>query len=301
MRYNKYEQKFARIGIIKYKINVKKVVKIMDRIDNLLVAKGLFESRQKAKYAIENKCVYVNEVLVEKSSKTFDENCKIEIKNQVLPFVSRGGLKLDKAIKNFGIILKNKICIDIGASTGGFTDCMLQNGAKKVFAVDVGHGQLDKSLLKNSKVINLEGTNIKEIEAKNLEKVDFISIDVSFISLTNVLDKAHDLLNNEGEIVALIKPQFEAGKEYINKNGVVKNKKIHIKVIEKILSYSNSIGFVVDKIDYSPIKGPAGNIEYLMHFCLNENNVKANYLDIGTLINSVVNEAHEKLNKNSEV
>lgn len=267
----------------------------MDRIDNLLVSKGFFASRQKAKYAIENKCVYVNEVLIEKCSKTFDENCKIEVKSQALPFVSRGGLKLDKAIKKFNITLKNKVCIDIGASTGGFTDCMLQNGAKKVFAVDVGHGQLDKSLLENPKVINLEGTNIKEIDSKNLEKVDFISIDVSFISLTNVLDKAHNLLNNEGEIVVLIKPQFEAGKEYINKNGVVKNKKIHIKVIEKILNYSNSIGLVVDKIDYSPIQGPAGNIEYLMHLYLNKNSTKIDYLEIKNLINSVVEEAHKKL------
>ncbi len=165
-----------------------------ERIDILLVKRGYFETRQKAKYAIENKCIYVKDKLVEKTSKVFSEDCKIEVKKQVQEFVSRGGLKLDKAIKVFSISLTNNICIDIGASTGGFTDCMLQNGAKKVFAIDVGHNQLDNKLKNDERVVNLEGTNIKNINSKDFEKVDFISIDVSFISLTNVLDKAYELL-----------------------------------------------------------------------------------------------------------
>ncbi len=269
----------------------------MDRIDNLLVSRGYFESRQKAKYAIDNKCIYVNNVLVEKSSKTFDEDCKIEVKGETLPFVSRGGLKLDKAIRVFGISLKDKVCMDIGASTGGFTDCMLQNGAKKVFAVDVGHGQLDKSLQADSRVVNLEETNIREIDIENFEKVDFISIDVSFISLTNVLDIAHNLLKHNGEMVILIKPQFEAGKEYINKNGVVKDAKVHAKVIEEIVFYSNSIGFKINEIDYSPIKGPAGNIEYLMHLSLNESCMKIDYFGIRDVIKELVDKAHKELNR----
>lgn len=269
----------------------------MNRIDNLLVLKGYFETRQKAKYAIENKCIYVNDTLVEKCSKVFEDDCKIEVKGETLPFVSRGGLKLDKAIRVFNISLKNKICIDIGASTGGFTDCMLKNGAKKVFAIDVGHGQLDKSLLEDSRVINLEGTNIKEIDIENFEKVDFISIDVSFISLTNVLNIAYKLLKDSGEIVILVKPQFEAGKEFINKNGVVKDKKIHMKVIEEIVFYANSLGFKINKLDYSPIKGPAGNIEYLMHLQLNTTSLKIDYFGIRDEIKNLVDKAHKDLNK----
>ena len=165
-----------------------------ERIDILLVKRGYFETRQKAKYAIENKCIYVEDKIVEKTSKVFSEDCKIEIKNETLRFVSRGGLKLDKAIKAFSISLIDNICVDIGASTGGFTDCMLKNGAKKVYAIDVGHNQLDKSLKNDKRVVNLEGTNIKNIDTKNFIKVDFIAIDVSFISLTNVLDKAYELL-----------------------------------------------------------------------------------------------------------
>ena len=165
-----------------------------ERIDSLLVKRGYFETRQIAKYAIESKCVYVEDKLVEKASKVFSEDCNIEIKKETLAFVSRGGLKLDKAINVFHVLLSNNICMDIGASTGGFTDCMLKNGAKKVYAVDVGHNQLDKNLKNDERVINLEGTNIKNINTKDFEKLDFISIDVSFISLTNVLDKAYELL-----------------------------------------------------------------------------------------------------------
>lgn len=265
-----------------------------NRIDNILVNRGYFETRQKAKYAIENKGVYVNDILVEKSSKNFEEDCKIEVKEEILPFVSRGGLKLDKAIKVFNINLKSKVCIDIGASTGGFTDCMLQNGASKVFSIDVGHDQLAEKLKEDKRVINLEGTNIREIDVKKIEKADFISIDVSFISLTNVLDKTYELLKDKAEIMVLIKPQFEAGKEFINKNGVVKDKKVHTRVIEKIVLYANSLGFKISKLDYSPIKGPAGNIEYIMYMEKSSNS-KIDLFSIREIIKKVVDKSHKEL------
>ncbi len=265
-----------------------------DRIDSILVKKGYFSTRQKAKYAIENKCIYVDDKLVEKPSKIYDENCKIEVRGQTLQFVSRGGLKLQKAVEVFKLNLNNRICIDIGASTGGFTDCMLQKGAKKVYAIDVGHEQLDETLKNDERVINLEGTNIKNIDINQFEKVDFISIDVSFISLTNILDKAYKLLKEDGQIVVLIKPQFEAGKEYINKNGVVKDKKIHQKVIEKVILYSSSLGFKIINLDYSPIKGPAGNIEYIV--CMTkENNPKIDLFSIREQIRNTVEKSHKEL------
>lgn len=265
------------------------------RIDNLLVDKGFFLSRQKAKYAIDNKNVFANGKLIEKSSKMCDENATIEIKGDTLKFVSRGGLKLDKAIKVFNIDLTNQICMDIGASTGGFTDCMLQNNAKKVYSVDVGHNQLDEKLLNDNRVINLEGTNIKELNIQDFEDIDFISIDVSFISLTQVLDRAFSLLKYDGKIVILIKPQFEAGKEYINKNGVVKDKRIHERVIEKILIYSNSLGFNIKQIDYSPIKGPAGNIEYLVYMVKEQNKDKMDLFRMREKIKDLVDKSHKEL------
>lgn len=265
-----------------------------ERIDNLLVKKGYFNTRQKAKYAIENKNVYVNGELTEKSSKIFEENSNIEIKGETLPFVSRGGLKLDKAINIFNIDLQNKTCIDIGASTGGFTDCMLQNGANKVYSIDVGHNQLDEKLKIDKRVINLEGINIKKIDTKNFEKADFISVDVSFISLVAILDKVSELLKLHAEAVLLIKPQFEAGKEHINKNGVVKDKKVHCKVIEKIVLYANSLNLKFLQLDYSPIKGPAGNIEYIVH--ISKINIQ-NKLDLFTLREIIKNIVEESQNK----
>ncbi len=264
-----------------------------DRIDNILVEKGYFPTRQKAKYAIEGKCVYVNDILIEKSSKVFEDNCKIEIQGETLPFVSRGGVKLDKAIREFKISLQDKECMDIGASTGGFTDCMLQNRAKTVYAVDVGHNQLDEKLENDKRVVNLEGINIKEVNVEEFKKVDFISTDVSFISLTNVLDKAYQLLKAKGEMVALIKPQFEAGKEFINKNGVVKDKKAHLKVIEKVALFANSLGFKIKQIDYSPIKGPAGNIEYIIYMKKEEE--KLDLFKLRENIKTVVEKAHKEL------
>ena len=233
----------------------------MKRIDCLLVEKKHFSTRQKAQYAIKQKCISVEGELVDKPSKMVEEGSKIEIKGEVLPFVSRGGLKLQKAIEVFGISLQGKIAMDIGA----FTDCMLQHGVRKVYAIDVGHGQLVDSLKEDKRVVNLEGTNIKEVSEEKIEKVDFISIDVSFISLTQVLEKSHQLLKENGEMVVLIKPQFEAGPEALTKNGIVKDKKIHAKVIEKIMLYASSLGFTIQSLAYSPIKGGNGNIEYLLY------------------------------------
>jgi 23S rRNA (cytidine1920-2'-O)/16S rRNA (cytidine1409-2'-O)-methyltransferase len=266
-----------------------------ERIDNILVRKGYFSTRQKAQYAIENNCIYVENKLITKSGKIVDENSDIEVRGETLPFVSRGGLKLEKAINTFKINLQGKVCIDIGASTGGFTDCMLQNGANKVFAIDVGHNQLAESLKNDSRVINIEGINIKEVDASKIEKVDFIATDVSFISLTQVLDKAYELLKDNGEMIALIKPQFEAGEEFVNKNGVVKDKKIHTKVIEKIMLYASSLQFEISNIDYSPIKGPAGNIEYLLWLKKNKSNF--NLLYKREKIKQIVEKAHKELKK----
>ncbi len=264
-----------------------------ERIDNLLVKKGYFTTRQKAKYAIQNKNIYVNNILVEKVSKLVEETANIEIIGEVLPYVSRGGMKLAKAIQVFGIKLNGKTCVDIGASTGGFTDCMLQNGAEKVYAIDVGSEQLDESLVNNPKVINMENTNIKEISTDNFKNIEFISIDVSFISLTQVLENAYKLLDNSGEIVILIKPQFEAGQENINKNGIVKSAKIHMKVIEKILLFSDSLGFKILGIDYSPIKGSAGNIEYLCY--MKKENDKIDLFKARNIIKQTVENAHKQL------
>lgn len=266
-----------------------------DRIDSILVKKAYFETRQKAKYAIENHCIYVEDTLIEKSSKMVEEESKIEVRGQALPFVSRGGLKLDKAIKIFQIYLQEKTCMDIGASTGGFTDCMVQNGASKVYALDVGHDQLAKTLREDKKVINLEGTNIRDIKIQEFEKMDFVATDVSFISLTQVLDKAYELLKEKGQMVALIKPQFEAGPEFINKNGVVKDKKVHAKVIEKIMLFASSLGFEIVGLEYSPIKGPAGNIEYLLYLKKKQSNFML--FQAREQIKQVVETAHKELKK----
>ena len=244
-----------------------------ERLDIILVKKQYFTTRQKAKYEIENGNIYVNGKQVIKTSQIINYNDTIEIKGQTLKYVSRGGLKLEKAINTFGITLKNKICADIGASTGGFTDCMLKNGAQMVYAIDVGHSQLSEELIKNKKVINLEGMNIKELDTSSIEKLDFISSDVSFISEIYVLPKIYELLKIKGKAVVLIKPQFEAGSGNLNKNGVVKNIKIHQKVIQNIVMFANKIGFKIIDVTYSPIKGPAGNIEYLLYIEKNENNL----------------------------
>ena len=228
-----------------------------DRIDVVLVNKKYFQTRQKAKYEIEKGNVYVDGKQITKTSKIINYESNIEIKGEILKYVSRGGLKLEKAINKFSIVLKDRICADIGASTGGFTDCMLQNGAVKVFAIDVGHGQLDWKLRQDERVVCMEKTNIRYVQPEDLgEPIDFSSIDVSFISLTKVLLPIRNYLKENGEIVALIKPQFEAGREKVGKKGVVREKSTHIEVIEKVTDYAVSIGFEVAALEFSPNKGP---------------------------------------------
>lgn len=236
------------------------------RLDVLLTEQGLQESRQKAQATIMSGLVFVNGQRVDKPGTAVPNDAKIEIRGNTLKYVSRGGLKLEKAMAEFPIELNGCICGDIGASTGGFTDCMLQNGARKVFAIDVGRGQLDWKLRQDERVVCMEKTNIRYVVPEDLgEPIDFSSIDVSFISLTKVLLPIRNYLKDDGEIVALIKPQFEAGREKVGKKGVVREKSTHVEVIEKVTEHAVSIGFKVKALEFSPIKGPEGNIEYLVH------------------------------------
>lgn len=237
-----------------------------ERLDVLLVKRNLAESREKAKAVIMAGCVFVDGQREDKAGTTFSPDVNIEIKGHTLPYVSRGGLKLEKALANFDVDVTGKVCTDVGSSTGGFTDCMLQNGAVKVYAIDVGRGQLDWKLRQDPRVVCMEKTNIRYVTPEDIgEPVDFSSIDVSFISLTKVLEPIRNYLKDDGEIVALIKPQFEAGREKVGKKGVVREKSTHREVIEKVTDYARSIGFDVLELDFSPIKGPEGNIEYLVH------------------------------------
>ena len=237
-----------------------------ERLDVLLVKRNLASSREKAKAIIMSGNVFVDGQREDKAGTSFSEEVKIEVRGNALPYVSRGGLKLEKAMKNFDVSMEGKVCTDVGSSTGGFTDCMLQNGAVKVFAIDVGHGQLDWKLRQDERVVCMEKTNIRYVQPEDLgEPIDFSSIDVSFISLTKVLLPIRNYLKENGEIVALIKPQFEAGREKVGKKGVVREKSTHIEVIEKVTDYAVSIGFEVAALEFSPIKGPEGNIEYLVH------------------------------------
>lgn len=237
-----------------------------ERLDVLLVKRNLVESREKAKAIIMSGCVYVDGQREDKAGSTFIESAEIEVKGVTSKYVSRGGFKLEKAVEQYGVALDGKVCMDVGSSTGGFTDCMLQNGAIKVYAVDVGTNQLAWKLRQDERVISMEKTNIRYVELEHIgEQMDFISIDVAFISLTKVLIPVKNLLKLHGEIVCLIKPQFEAGREKVGKKGVVREQSVHVDVIQKIVTYAVSIGFRVINLDYSPIKGPEGNIEYLLH------------------------------------
>ena len=237
-----------------------------ERLDILLVDKGICTSRERAKTNIMAGLVFVDGQRVDKAGEKVNIDADIVFKGEELKYVSRGGLKLEKAMNEFNISLKDKVCMDIGASTGGFTDCMLQNGARKVFAIDVGRGQLAWKLRNDERVVCMEKTNIRYVTPEDLgEHIDFSSIDVSFISLTKVLLPIRNYLKDDGQIVALIKPQFEAGREKVGKKGVVREKSTHYEVIELVLSYAVSIGFKVLALDFSPIKGPEGNIEYLVH------------------------------------
>ena len=239
-----------------------------ERLDVLLVEQGYASSREKAKAIIMSGNVFVNGQREDKAGSTFDpaKIRQLEVKGNQLKYVSRGGLKLEKAVSCFGLDLKNKVCMDIGASTGGFTDCMLQNGAAKVYSIDVGHGQLDWKLRNDERVVCMEQTNFRYLTRDDImEEIHFASVDVSFISLKIILPVARTMLADAGEMVCLIKPQFEAGREKVGKNGVVRDEATHREVVVEILKFAHQTGFEVLGLDYSPIKGPEGNIEYLMH------------------------------------
>lgn len=238
-----------------------------ERLDILLVREGYAPSREKAKTIIMSGNVFVDEQREDKAGSVFDpDKVKITVKGKSLKYVSRGGLKLEKAIDEFSLSLEGKICMDIGASTGGFTDCMLQNGARRVYAVDVGHGQLDWKLRNDERVVCMEKTNFRYMTPGDIaDQPDFASVDVSFISLTKILLPARALLGPDGEMVCLIKPQFEAGREKVGKKGVVREPSVHDEVVRKVIDFADYLGFVILHLDYSPIKGPEGNIEYLLH------------------------------------
>ena len=265
------------------------------RLDLLMVERALAPSREKAKAYIMSGDVYVDGQKEDKAGTMFKETVKIEVRGNTLPYVSRGGLKLEKAMNNFGVSLDGKVCMDVGASTGGFTDCMLQNGAVKVYSIDVGYGQLDWKLRNDPRVVCMEKTNIRYVLPENLrEPAQFSSIDVSFISLTKVLLPVRNLLTEDGEIVCLIKPQFEAGREKVGKKGVVRDPAVHLEVIEKVIAYASTISMEPCHLSFSPIKGPEGNIEYLLHLKKRpEGEVIQSSLEVTP--EAVVQEAHSQL------
>lgn len=266
-----------------------------ERLDVLLVKRGLAVSREKAKAVIMAGSVYVDNQKEDKAGTMFQDTVNIEVRGSTLKYVSRGGLKLEKAMTHFDVTLEGKVCMDVGSSTGGFTDCMLQNGAVKVFAIDVGHGQLDWKLRNDERVVCMEKTNIRYVVPEDLgEEADFSSIDVSFISLTKVLLPVYHLLTSQGEVVCLIKPQFEAGREKVGKKGVVRDPKVHEEVIEKVIGYAVSIGYAVRHLEYSPIKGPEGNIEYLLHL---KKNPEGTLENVPVDIQKIVAQAHGELDK----
>ncbi|MFT8314645.1 MAG: TlyA family RNA methyltransferase [Clostridium sp.] len=264
-----------------------------ERLDVLLVKKGLFQSRERARASIMAGEIFIDNIRYDKCGEKVKETSNIVFKGETMPYVSRGGYKLEKAIKSFIIDLKDKICFDIGASTGGFTDCMLQNGAKKVFSIDVGYGQFAWKLRQDPRVVCMERTNVRYLKEEDIgERGNFASIDVSFISLKKVIPAVLDLLLDNGEIVALIKPQFEAGREKVGKKGVVRDPEVHKEVIEGIVSFLIEKNLNIIGLDYSPIKGPEGNIEYLIYFNKNES-VHSDFLLKN--IEQIVKKAHGQL------
>ena len=268
-----------------------------ERLDVLLVKRNLASSREKAKAIIMSGNVFVDGQREDKAGTSFSEEVQIEVRGHALPYVSRGGLKLEKAMKNFDVSMEGKVCTDVGSSTGGFTDCMLQNGAKKVYSVDVGYGQFAWKLRQDPRVVCMEKTNIRYVTPQDIDDVlDFASVDVSFISLTKVLGPARELLADGGEMVCLIKPQFEAGREKVGKKGVVRDKSVHEEVIDKVVSFALSIGFSVLHLEYSPIKGPEGNIEYLVHL-KKEAEAEQAGVEESVDVQKVVDAAHGELDK----
>ena len=266
-----------------------------ERLDILLVQRGLCESRERAKSSIMAGIVYVDGQRADKPGSSFFTDAQIEVRENLNPYVSRGGLKLDKAIKYFNIELKGRQTVDVGASTGGFTDCMLKNGATKVAAIDVGYGQLAWTLRNDDRVKNLERTNIRYVKPDDIGfYADFISIDVSFISLKKVLPAVSELLNREhGEVLCLVKPQFEAGREKVGKHGVVRDIQVHRQVNEEVISFAVNIGFKLKGLTYSPIKGPEGNIEYLCYLSLHDG--MKDVQEILPVIDKVGRLSHEEL------
>ncbi len=266
-----------------------------ERLDVLLVRKGLCVSRERAKSSIMAGLVFVDGQRADKAGSSYDVDAKIELKENMNPYVSRGGLKLEKAISEFNIELEGKTAIDVGASTGGFTDCMLKNGAVKVVAIDVGYGQLAWKIRNDERVINMERTNIRYVKPEEVGIIaDFVSIDVSFISLKKVLPTVYTLLNQEkGEVLCLIKPQFEAGRDKVGKHGVVRDISIHRQVVEDVVTFAVAIGFLLKGITYSPIKGPEGNIEYLCYLSLEDG--LSDMREILPNIDKTVQASHDEL------
>jgi 23S rRNA (cytidine1920-2'-O)/16S rRNA (cytidine1409-2'-O)-methyltransferase len=275
-----------------------------ERLDVLLVKRGLAQSREKAKAVIMTGNVFVGGQREDKAGSTFPEDVAIEVKGTPMKYVSRGGYKLEKAVKLWDIHLEDKVCMDVGSSTGGFTDCMLQSGASKVYAIDVGTNQLAWKLRQDERVVSMERTNIRYVTGEDVpEEIDFFSVDVAFISLRKVLEPVKALLRRQGRGVCLVKPQFEAGREKVGKKGVVRDKKVHVEVLEQILEYVLSLGFEVLELDYSPIKGPEGNIEYLLYVanaetaCSREETQKLFQDRYGELIHQTVEAAHQSLDE----
>lgn len=262
-----------------------------DRLDIVLVKRGFFSGRDKAKASIMAGIVYVDGMRVDKSGTMIHQDADIMVKENLCPYVSRGGLKLEKALEVFSIRLDDVVAIDMGASTGGFTHCMLEKGAKKVYAIDVGYGQLDYKLRTDPKVVNMEKTNIRYLDPDSIEeKADFISIDVSFISLNLILPIAARHLSQDGKIVCLVKPQFEAGRDQVGKKGIVRDPAVHKEVLEKVVSYGKKSGLHPAGLTFSPVTGTKGNIEYLLYFTK-----KFVSIDVYDLIDDTVKNSHEKL------
>ena len=278
------------------------VTKVKERLDVLLVKRNLAESREKAKAYIMAGNVFVDGVREDKAGSSFEETVQIEVRGLAMKYVSRGGFKLEKAVNEFGVDLGGKTCMDVGSSTGGFTDCMLQNGAVKVFAIDVGTNQLAWKLRTDERVVSMEKTNIRYVTPEDIgQLVEFVSIDVAFISLTKVLGPVYELMADGAEIVCLIKPQFEAGREKVGKKGVVRDKKVHEEVVIAVTSFASATGFELLRLDYSPIKGPEGNIEYLLYARKNERDAEdarnAALQDILAVVTETVDAAHGDLDK----
>lgn len=267
------------------------------RLDQYLVQHGLTQSRERAKALIMSGIVFVNEQRVDKAGEMIKEDAKVEVRGHDIGYVSRGGLKLEKAMQKFPITLSGKVCMDVGSSTGGFTDCMLQNGATKVYAIDVGHGQLAWKLRNDERVVCMEKTNIRYVVPEDIDELAaFSSIDVSFISLTKVLLPVKNLLTEDGQVVCLIKPQFEAGREKVGKKGVVRDRAVHEEVIRMVMDYASSIDFYPLALDFSPVKGPEGNIEYLLF--LSKNKQDQEIVDASSIdIKAVVTASHDTLDK----